>query len=169
MEKLVPALKAELDKLNLELEENPLFKKIRQIEALLTLYEKTEPAPSVAPTAAIKPDLTPTENQYLAEVEPAITQAPLPLAPGSVRTNSKVAKVRRAVFDYLTARGPSKRSDILNHLKQKGLMGTEKEPIRVLASYLTTSKDLFENRGAGVWKIAEGATLDGPDEGHTKA
>jgi hypothetical protein len=161
MENLVPALKAELDKLTAELEENPLFRKIRQIEALLALYEKTESELSVTRTIVISPTVSLNGTQQSSENKPAILQTPP--APGSVRTNSKVAKVRRAIFDYLTLRGPSKRSAILDHLKQKGLMGTEKEPIRVLASYLTTSKDLFENRGAGVWKVADGAAMEDPD------
>src|SRR5579859_1333516 len=151
MENLIPALRAELDKLNTELEQHPLVQKVRQIERLLFLYEKSEAGPAAAATTLIKSEaIVATDRHNAPEMRSSQQRV---VAPGSVRVNSKVAKIRRAISEYLSLMGPSRRTDILDHLKQEGLMGTEADPIRALASYLTGSKDLFKSVENGVWAL----------------
>jgi hypothetical protein len=70
---------------------------------------------------------------------------------------SKRGKILAEVTTFLRENGASHRSNILQHLEEKGLLGKEAVPIKALAIYLSEAKDIFGNDGDGTWFLRPNA------------
>ena len=55
----------------------------------------------------------------------------------------------------LSENGTLHRSDILNVLLAKGVMGTEKDPMAHLAAFLSDSRDKFQSDGKGNFSLRQ--------------
>jgi hypothetical protein len=122
----VPAvLKAELASLQRELERDPRFRRMRKIADLLADYE-----PPISLTAAS-------------------------LVVGSKeRPTTKAGKIRQAIKAYMEQRGVVSRTELLEHLKAKGLLGIkEQRPLKTLGTYLFKGKDIWTTDGKGNWQL----------------
>lgn len=65
---------------------------------------------------------------------------------------SKKARIEAEITKVLQGRESVHRTEILSHLKAVGLMGTEKDPMRALAIYLS-GFDGVETAGDGEWRL----------------
>jgi hypothetical protein len=88
-----------------------------------------------------------------------ITPKPTPtvMAP-KPRSGSKQAQIRECVSSLIrTLGGWANREDILNTLKEKGIMGHEAKPMQSLASYLSVGKSegWLDSDGKGNWKLGK--------------
>ena len=70
---------------------------------------------------------------------------------------TKEARVRAEIIKFMRAKGSSvTRHEMLTHLVEKGLLGSESKPMRRLAIYLTKAKqdEIFRSDGSGNWFLA---------------
>jgi hypothetical protein len=164
MSDIVSALRSELESssLNIEAMEAAVIAaqerlrfandKVDRIKGLLAIYEAeqvsltvTVPAPPSAENA-----LTPLVDAPRVGVR---------LAPNA-RPVSKKAQMEREVRELLAMRGRAHRLMILNHLTDRGIMGTEKNPLGHLAAFLSDNRDKFESDGAGNFKLRQRPLLE---------
>lgn len=153
MSEFTTALERELQRLENELRQDPKFRRVQQLRALLAEYKGPEPELELTPA----PQNTHNVERYRAADYVARRQ----------RVHlSKAASVRLAIENLLRERGTVHRSHILDHLKQQSLMGQEKNPMGSLAAYLSDWKDMFEPDGHGNFslrkKSTEGAARTAP-------
>ena len=122
---IVNALKRELVTLERELEDDPRYRKIARIRALLAEYSPPPPAVThIARTRSTSPD-------------------------------SKKTRIHDAIVNFLAAHPGAHRRDILSDLLQKGLMGEVKDPMASLAAYLSDFRGELDNLGQGLWALKE--------------
>ncbi len=70
--------------------------------------------------------------------------------------DSKAGSIRRALAKFL-ADGPKDRAEMLEHLKEQGLMGHEQNPAANLSAYLSRWRDLVEHAAGGKWQLVGAA------------
>jgi hypothetical protein len=144
------ALERELQRLRAELQQDPRYKRMTQIEQLLAEY-RGEPAPAeavIAPPSAVQ------EPRVVHLTAAGITVGSSRLH-GRARLIkvSKAARVRLELEELLQARGSAHRKVMLNHLIDKNLMGREKNPMASLAAYLSAWKKDFVSDGKGNFSL----------------
>ena len=113
MSEFTAALGLELQRLKTELQQDPRFKRLTQIEQLLAEYRG-----DAAPTPAVQTG----RHHHLTAADlnvgsPLVSGSPRLYARASVVTFSKATKVRLALFrELLRERGSLHRSEMLKHL-----------------------------------------------------
>jgi hypothetical protein len=127
MTELVDALRRELAKLEAELQADPRYVKMARIRGLLAEYGEEMP-----------------------EREPAVSASGLN---GSGKT--KAALMEEAITALLRPNKLVHRSKILEHLRSRGIMGHEKNPMNDLAAFLSGHRDLFVSDGRGNFRLQE--------------
>jgi hypothetical protein len=130
MSEFIDAMRLELSALEAELEDDPRYRKIVGLRALISEYTNNRLAPK---HAARLPALSPTRAPQI---------------------NTKKARIHDVIRDILIARGPVHRSDLLQAIEDQGLIVSQKNPMLALASYLSDFKD-FRSAGQGIWTLAE--------------
>jgi hypothetical protein len=144
------ALERELHRLEGELERDPRFRRIKQLQQLLVDYRTTGNGSMEAPAMPTPPASTPSG--------PPVAFPP----PRRRRVHlSKGASVHMAVQDMLAKHGTLHRAEILKSLVEQRLMGHEKNPMASLAAYLSDWKSDFAPDGHGNFtlkKSTEGRT-----------
>ena len=133
MNDIVEILERELSQLETELRRNPTFVKIERIRQLIDVYRGTAPAPAPVPPRAAQSAHKP------------VTSAPKPV--------SKRMQISEAITEALKANGPMHRKDLLRMMINRGLMGTEKNPMQSMAIYLSDAKNRFRSLGNGRWDL----------------
>jgi hypothetical protein len=134
---LINALKRELEQLEAEFSLDPRYCKIEHIRRLLSYYEAEA---NDAPGSCGLPSLGPTS-------------APARPATGMANANSKLARVRRHIAEFLAERRSASRREILDYLIERNVMGQEGNPMASLASYLSVSPQ-FCKAGSGYWSLS---------------
>ncbi len=82
---------------------------------------------------------------------------------------SKALRVKEGVVELLGLRGTEHRSKILERLIEKRLMGTERNPLASLASYLSDNKDVFVTDGRGNFSLRQREHQEPPPVSHAGA
>jgi hypothetical protein len=127
---IVNALKRELVTLETELEDDPRYRKIARIRALLAEYSPPPAAVAhIARTRSISPD-------------------------------SKKTRIHDAIVSFLAAQPGAHRRDLLADLLHKGLLSDVKDPMASLAAYLSDFRNELQNLGQGHWSLKELAPAD---------
>lgn len=108
-----------------------------QIRLLLTMLE-AEANENVYSVVAAPPALLPTK--------------PRTPEPG-VRVATKADRMDQEATALLTMRGTVHRKEILAHLIEKEIMGSEKDPLAHLAAFLSDRKERYESDGKGNFKL----------------
>jgi hypothetical protein len=111
--------------------------KAAQIRVLLTMLEAE--ANEVTHSVAEAPRLSPSSR----------VSTPTPVRLGGTKADRMDAETTA----LLTMRGVVHRKDILAHLVEKGIMGSEKGPLAHLAAFLSDRKDKYESDGRGNFKL----------------
>jgi hypothetical protein len=128
----VSALKAEIAQLEDELRSDPRQRKLARLRETLAEYE-------------------PSSGGYQAQLGSITISS---FSAGSFTTlRTKGDRVKAAITALLRERGTVHRREILNHLKAVNLLGSEKNPMASLASYLSDWKDIFAFDGSGNWSL----------------
>ncbi|UYN94303.1 MAG: hypothetical protein KIT25_20025 [Enhydrobacter sp.] len=119
--------------------------KAAKIRALLLHYP---PAPGVR----LRERTTPVQVSALAAAPPVANGAPRPAyTPGA---ETKFERARKAAVSLAQERGGTvHRLDMLNRLKELGIMGTETNPMQTLAKFLTEWSTDFERLGGGSYRL----------------
>jgi hypothetical protein len=163
MSNLVPVLKAELAQLETELRQDPRWRKIERIRALLQDYEQPTPAPRAGADMfdnALQSNLPAAHPETWAD---ALARTPASVSPdhfiprafmnSTVRHLPKVERVRTEIRDLLKRKQIAHRKEILHRLIEAGVMGYEKDPMASLAAYLSGFKDDFVFDGNGNYSL----------------
>ena len=137
---LVTVLQQELIQLEVELKNDPRYRKATRIRELLADYQ-AHPRGLAAQSSAVP-------------VSPPPPAAPPPMREPGPRL-SKKALIKNEIEQLLLYEGPTHRKKILEILQSKGLMGHEKDPMASLAAYLSAFSDNFVNNGTGTWSVRE--------------
>jgi hypothetical protein len=125
MSNFVHALRAELQELEAQLANDPRYRRAQKIRDLLIDYESQPP-----------------QHRELKEELIVLSEG------------SKESKIKRAITALLRENRTLHRTVILQFLIDRHLMGTEKDPLRALAAYLSNWKDTFVSDGAGNFSLA---------------
>lgn len=129
-------------------ERSELALKIKAIDALLESY-------GVKPAVPARVEIFSASKALpAAEWQPAAT---------AVKPTSKASQIRAEIDTLLDTFGTVHRKDILEHLIKQKLMGTEKNPMRALAAYLSGWGDRYVGDGKGNFSrvvSAEGAPAE---------
>lgn len=133
MSDVVDMLNQELASLEAELRDDPRYRKIERIRALLSEYSS-----GTDENANIR-----RNPVHWANIRKPRTEQP----------NSKGVRVRETIRSILLEKGAVHRTDLLNALLAKGIMGNEKAPMASLAAYLSDFKE-FTSVGGGQWALA---------------
>jgi hypothetical protein len=134
---LINALKRELEQLEAEFSLDPRYCKIEHIRRLLSYYEaEANDAPGSCGLSSLGPTCAPTGP-----------------ATGTANANSKLARVRRHIAEFLAERRSASRREILDYLIERNVMGQEGNPMASLASYLSVSPQ-FCKAGSGYWSLS---------------
>jgi hypothetical protein len=134
----ITALKAEIAEIEAELRADPRHRKLAKLRETLAIYEPV-----------------PTTQQAPHQ----LTAAGLVVGNGLART--KEDRIRAELTAFFKKDGPQHRSIILEHLKQKDMMGHEKDPMASLAAYLSGWKDVFGFDGKGTWGLRDQFEYEG--------
>jgi hypothetical protein len=148
MNDIVPALRSELQTLSaqvrgLESAVTAAQERLRKatdraekLKALLADYESEAPVESTVSQTEL-----PINSKT--ETEPQADEAP------DWKASTKNARMEQEVTSLLSLRGSVHRSNILNHLVAKGIMGGEKNPLAQLAAFLSNRREVFVPDGRG--------------------
>lgn len=128
----IAALKAEITEIEAALRADPRHRKLAKLRETLAEYEPAK--------AAAQPNLLLT---------PAATII------GNITGGTKETRIKAELTNVFKAKGPQHRTVLLEHLKLKGLMGHEKDPLASLAAYLSGWKDTFAFDGKGTWGLPD--------------
>jgi hypothetical protein len=137
MSEIIDALQRELSRLETELQQDPRHRRIQRIKELLADYHG---------------EVQPTGKVHQASV------AIRPRAQLRVRGRkiSKAQQARQTTQHFLRARGgKAHRSELLRNLINQKIMGSEKNPMLSLASYLSNWRDILDHDGKGNWFLKE--------------
>jgi hypothetical protein len=132
MSNFITVLKAEIAELEAELRADPRHRKLARLRETLAEYEP--------PNASKQPSLLLTPSETIIS---------------GMMNGTKEAKIKAELTAIFKAKGPQHRTLLLEHLKQKGLMGHEKDPLASLAAYLSGWKDSFAFDGKGIWGLPD--------------
>lgn len=130
MSEIVDTLRRELGALEADLENDPRYRKIAGIKALLSEYEQAQ------------------------TVNVARRSGQATKRSRAVPVDSKKHRIHDVVHEMFIVSGKVHRVDILTELQSKGLLGTESNPMAALAAYLSSFDD-FQSLGGGVWALKE--------------
>jgi hypothetical protein len=145
MSEFTTALERELQRLESELRDDPRYRRINQIRALLTEYQDAAASNSIPVSIPL---------QGRAQVHVVATAHPRRVKRVKL---SKAASVRLAVEQLLQHRGTTHRTEILKHLIDQKVMGNEKNPMAALAAYLSEFKNYFASDGRGNFSLRKSA------------
>ena len=132
MSELINALEKERVTLEADLAADPRFQKLQRIRELLALY-----------SAAIVPSPSPRMSQ---ETKGATRPR---------RVSSKTVMMEGDITELLREKAQLHRSAILEYLTAKGIMGSEKNPLAHLASFLSDRRHLYVTDGRGNFRLRE--------------
>jgi hypothetical protein len=139
MSELVQSLRKELAKLEAELlalaKDDPRYGTMIRIRELLADYEKKMPEPEPQPRSRVEPE-TPAGSSN-----------------GSWKTKATI--MEESIKELLQRNRLMHRSAILDHLRSRGIMGHEKNPMNDLAAFLSGHRDLFVSDGRGNFRLQE--------------
>ncbi|MCX7318902.1 MAG: hypothetical protein NT113_05180 [Hyphomicrobiales bacterium] len=150
MSTLVPALKTELAQLESELRQDPRWRKIERIRALLQDYEDAQPSSGIVDMFADVAPATPVKHPHFSTFNNGVRDS---FVKHTQRHLPKVEKVKIEIRTLLKEKGVAHRKDILERLKERGVMGYEKDPMASLAAYLSGFKDDFVFDGNGNYSL----------------
>jgi hypothetical protein len=141
------ALERELHRLESELRDDPRFRRINQIRALLADYQNGTGNAPVFPSPTVHYSIpTPASSRRVKRIR-----------------LSKATSVRMAVQQFLQEHGTTHRSVLLKSLIDQKILGREKNPMAALAAYLSDFKNYFEPDGRGNFSLkkspSEGVVL----------
>jgi hypothetical protein len=140
--KIIQSLRRELAELDAELHADPRYQKIHHIKELLTLYGASRPLPTTNPRPSAPSGANGHANRSA--------------------LSSKNAKMEQRVEEILAQHGVLHRKVILDDLVAQGLMGTEKNMMAHLASFLSDRRDRYASDGRGNFRLRrEGDTQNG--------
>jgi hypothetical protein len=132
MTNVVAALRQELTTLETDLRADPRYRKIERIRALLTEYDT---------------DVGANDSEVFS------TNSPPRKRERTRPINSKSERVREIIKTVLIEKGTAHRSELLKALTERGVMGSEKDPMASLAAYLSDFREDFKNVGIGRWSL----------------
>jgi hypothetical protein len=149
MSDIVPALRSELQAVSaqvrvLESAVTDAQERLRKasdraekLKGLLATYEVDEPS---------RPALSQTELAII----PKASEGPQRRMPTQEwRGETKKSRMEQEITNLLLLRGSVHRSNILDHMTAKGIMGSEKGPMAHLAAFLSDHKETFASDGKG--------------------
>jgi len=151
----IPQLEAEASQVQSRLRR--AFEKADKIKGVIALYADEN-------VEAPQPELF--EPPFPVQESPP--QAAEPIKQGE-QEKSKALRVREEVVELLGLRGTEHRSKILDRLIEKGLMGSERNPLASLASYLSDNKDVFAADGRGNFSLRQREHQEPPPVSHAGA
>jgi hypothetical protein len=131
MTDLLTNMRRELAQLEAEVKNDPRIIKINGLKELIAVYD-----PQANPGTA--------KN---------IMRTPAPKAAKRPPKGSKEKEIKTAVRALLIANNTAHRTEILQHLEGRKLMGWETKPMKSLAIYLSKWRDEFQSDGAGNYSI----------------
>jgi hypothetical protein len=139
MSQFLDSLRDEITRLEGELRSDPRWVRLERAKALFASYpaEKAE----IAHPAPITPP-------------PRINGSPAPHLFRSLGADTKREKIKQAIRQLMTEKGPQQRKDLLAHVVNLGLMGHEKRPLKSLGVYLSAWDEVYSS-GAGAWHLRE--------------
>jgi hypothetical protein len=135
MSDMINALRRELSQLEAELRSDPRFVKVQKIKDLLAEYE-------------------PSQGKVIFSAT-SVNAGRTAESAANARSASKAARIKAAIMILLNTKGSVHRTDILQHLVDNGLMGSEKIPLRSLAAYLSEWRADFKSDGNGNFSLAK--------------
>jgi hypothetical protein len=142
----IESLKAEIAEIEAALRADPRHRKLAKLRETLAEYEPLPPAEKTQPPSFRLPG--PPPDSFAQAV-------------GNGLARTKEERIKAELTGLFTKDGPQHRSIILEHLKQKALMGHEKDPMASLAAYLSGWKDVFGFDGKGTWGLRDQFEYEG--------
>ncbi len=127
------------------------------------LEEEVRKDPRVAAIQHLKAALAALEATCPVVVVPEIKETPQPPAPmqtrkpatGTIRKESKIARIGQIVDRYLAEHGPTHRSVLVGVLTEAGLNEGVKNPLTAFATSMHTLKEFFVSDGQGTFRRRE--------------
>jgi hypothetical protein len=139
MPSVVEVLSGELAALETEMQNDPRYRKIARIRALLSEYSAVNNSSS----------------QPQSKVVTYAGRARLPTL------GTKKAEIHATVRDVLIRRGPTHRSELLQAVEAAGVNVSNTNPMVAFAAYLSDFKDL-QSLGGGRWALRETKANEAP-------
>jgi hypothetical protein len=154
MTPFVAALKTEIAALEADIRDNPDLRprRLSRLRETLAEYEPvgaSTPAPSPVPANGPANGSThPTSVTNPANR--AFSGLPAEAGPAAM---TKAARIKREIDAVLRAKPSAHRTELLDTLVRKGIMGAEKNPMQALAIYLSSHKEEYAFDGAGNYSL----------------
>jgi hypothetical protein len=144
---MLKAAKAEVQRLEAELQATEAYQKLQLAKQVVELYERV---PTLRITSGAKPvDPIALGFQRLRERSVADT---------------KTSRIEAAASEYLQKKGArAPASELLGEIEKRGVSVGGKDPVKALSSYLSSSKAFNNQRELGGYGLAEWGYSRGPD------
>jgi len=135
--------------------------KFRQ-ERLRVATEKVERLKGAVAVLEAEAAAEQAEQDTATGADPITPPPPPPPPTTDWRTSTKRARIETEVDGLLSLHGTMHRKVLLDHLINKGIMGTERNPLPYLAAFLSEKREKYEPDGRGNFTLRRPGASESP-------